>query len=130
MVRLLQSITDGPHHQPELQADHLGRALEIDVASHADPEHRVGEPEAVFDCLAAGRDGVAAERGGRRDGVRPRVASNRLIQGIDAERLPAQHLGQPYAEIVGIRAARIPGDHGHVRDLVVRQLGMRRAIDG
>src|SRR3989441_5133260 len=129
MVGLLQPIVDGAHHQPELQADRLRRACERDVATHADAEHRVGELEPVFDRLAADRNRVAPERGGRSDRVSPGVAPNRLVNRIDAERRWTQHLGQSHAEIVRVGAARIPRNHGDIRDVIVRELGVRRAID-
>src|SRR3989442_7435861 len=103
MVGLLQPIIDGAHHQADLYADSLDRALEIHVATRTDAEHRVREPKPVLDGLAADGDCVTPERRGRRDRVRPCVAPNRLVHCIDAQRRPAQKLPKPPTEIVGIR---------------------------
>src|SRR3989442_9106141 len=92
MVGLLQPIVDGAHHQPELQTDRLRRAFERDVATHTDAEHGVGELEPVFDRLAADRNRVAPERGGRRDRVSPGVTPNRLRKTTDTQRRLAPHL--------------------------------------
>src|SRR5438876_8040651 len=124
MVGLLQSIVDGAHHQPELQADRLRRAFERDVATHTDAEHGVGELEPVFHRLAADGNRIAPERGGRSDRVSPRVAPNRLVNRIDAERRWTQHLGQSHAEIVRGGAARIPPTHGAMRDVIARAHGL------
>src|SRR6267143_4857816 len=90
-VGLLQPIADGPYHQAELQTDRFRRALERDVATRADAEHRVGEFEPVLHRLAADGDRVASERDGLSDCVSPGVAPNRLVNRIDAERRRAEH---------------------------------------
>ena len=97
---------------------------------YADAQEGVRKREAVFDRLAARGDGVAAERDGRNGCIRPRVTANRLVDRVHTESRRAQHLGESNPEVVCVRGAGIARDHGDIRKLVVRDLGMGCTIGG
>src|ERR1051325_11796635 len=77
--------------------------------------------------LAPRRDRVTERRPGRRLGLGPRLAPDRLVNRIDAERRGPVRSREPDPEVVRMRAPRIAPN---VHDLVVGDLGMGHEIAG
>src|SRR5918999_433806 len=127
VVDLLQVVADHAHRQSKLKRE---EGLAVDDASFlgdAKPEHRVREAEPVFDRARTSGDRLPADRLDRSFGVRPRVTANGLEDRIDAPRRAEKLPAYAEADVVRMRTARVPRD---VHDLVVRNLRMRRQVDG
>ena len=118
---------DGARRQAELQEGRPRATADRELATDAHPEDRVREAEMILHGLASRRDRVTERRLGRRLGLGPRLAPDRLVNRIDAERRRPVRSREPDAQVVRMRAPRIARN---VHDLVVGDLGMGHEIAG
>src|SRR6266853_4203221 len=85
VVLLREVVVDGAYREAQLQGGGLGEGPERDFSTDADADQRVREVKAVVDRPTAHRDHTASRSRGRRAGLCPSGAPNRLIYEVHAE---------------------------------------------
>src|SRR5438093_220363 len=108
VVDLIEPVVNDVRREPELKSERILNALELEVLREPRAHDAIREAELILCRLPAGRYRAPRSGGDRRRRLAPRVAPDRLVDRVHAERRRAIRPGDEQAEAGVERTPRLP----------------------